>query len=114
MKLYYKLDENNNVVACTVDECERGLNRIATDPNAPERVGQTTVGDLWISTVFLSINHNFHKEGPPIIFETMIRNQKEDEWLNYQERYCTYEQALAGHNEAVEWVKNGCKENESE
>jgi hypothetical protein len=35
------------------------------------RVAETTVGEVWISTVFLGIDHNFSGEGPPILWETM-------------------------------------------
>ena len=54
-----------------------------------------------ISTVFLGLNHNFG-EGKPLLFETMIFDGKHDE---YQERYSTKEEALAGHAKAVELVK---------
>lgn len=95
-------------------ECEEGLRRKATDPESPWRVAENTIGDFWISTIFLGIAHNmsWSKEERPIVFETMIHNDKKDEWLSYQERYCTWDEALAGHNKAVEWVNNGCKEDE--
>ena len=109
MNLYYKLDENKKVLQATSDEVERGLKSLQSNPASFWRIGETTLGDLWVSTVFLGINHRMYSPGPPLVFETMIRNQSDDSWLNYQERYCTYEQALAGHNKAVEWVKSGCK-----
>ena len=39
----------------------------------------------------------------------MIRDQSEG-WLDYQERYSTYDEALKGHERAVQWVKDGCNE----
>lgn len=60
-------------------------------------VEQTTVGDLWVSTVFLPLNHQYF-HGPPKIFETMIfgKDGDEDRW-----RYSTYKQAKRGHVHAV-------------
>lgn len=55
-------------------------------------------GDVWISTVFLGLNHNFFGIGPPILFETMV-------FIGHdgisQERYATWEQAEEGH---TRWV----------
>jgi hypothetical protein len=30
--------------------------------------------------------------------------------LDYCERYSTWDEALEGHNKAIEWVKDGCKD----
>lgn len=69
-----------------------------------------------ISTVFLGLDHNYSPSGPPILFETMAFTAPElvslfghpPRWmpraLGYQSRYATWEQALAGHNEAHEDV----------
>lgn len=56
-----------------------------------------------ISTVFLGIDHNYHPQGPPLIFETMTfppGEGREDEQL--QRRYTTWPQAEAGHREVLE------------
>lgn len=50
-----------------------------------------------VSTVFLGLNHNYG-DGPPLIFETMIFGGPMDQ---YQDRYSTEEEAMAGHNFAV-------------
>ncbi len=79
------------------------------------RVAETTVGDLWVSTVFLAMNHNFG-DGEPILFETKIKRGdrvspngegRAGVWLDFQRRYATFEEALAGHEEAVEQVRSG-------
>lgn len=110
MHFYYKLDENKKVVKCTPEECEEGLRGRATD-NSSWRVNDTTIGPYWISTIFLGIDHrhSWSKTEEPIVFETMIKHEK-DGWLNYQERYCTWDEAKAGHGRAIWWVNNGCKE----
>lgn len=88
------------------------------------RVAQTTVGDYWISTVWIGLNHNFG-DGPPLIFETMVFNKsfpdqpplselfnsdvERPEFTNWTDldmrRYSTEEEALLGHEEMVEKVR---------
>lgn len=65
-------------------------------------VEQTTIGDIFVSTIFLGLDHNFYG-GTPILFETMIFGGFADD---YQERYETWEQAEAGHKLAVDMVLN--------
>lgn len=89
MKLYYELGPGHKPVPCD-----------AYVGNTPH-VGDTKVGDVRVSTVFLSVNHQW-EPGPPILFETMVFGGKHDD---FQERYETWEQAKAGHQRAVEMVK---------
>lgn len=60
----------------------------------------------FVSTVWLGMDHNWSGEGKPIIFETMVFAYDEDGEVNfsgeYQERYATEKEALAGHAKAVE------------
>ena len=59
----------------------------------------TIQGDVYVSTVFLGLDHRMMSEGPPILFETMafgVPNLEHD-----QERYSTWDQAVAGHDR---WV----------
>lgn len=65
-------------------------------------VRHTKVGGHIISTVWLGLNSNFWG-GPPLIFETMIFG--EDEFDGYQERYSTVDEAVRGHEQAVQMVK---------
>lgn len=53
--------------------------------------------DWRVSTVWLGVNYNF-LGGPPVIFETMVfgRGGGEQQW-----RWCTEEQATAGHAQVV-------------
>ena len=71
------------------------------------RVAETTVDDLWISTVFLGLNHNWH-EGPPVVWETMVFcNSDEDHPLHQWMDRCagSREQAVAMHERCVTYVK---------
>lgn len=65
-------------------------------------IARTTLSDgTWVSTVWLGLNHNW-RPGPPLIFETMIKNP-DGEWDVYQVRYESEVEARAGHIVAVEW-----------
>lgn len=64
------------------------------------RVAQDFVGGVEVSTVFLSIDHNFLHGQPPVLFETMVFGGGE---LNEaQFRYSTWAEAEAGHQDVVE------------
>lgn len=97
---YYKLDGHTPVPA-TAEEAalafvEPGSRRVAATDVSP---------DVWVSTVFLCIDHRYSGVGPPILFETMIFGDCFNDQQEYQERYCTWEEAEAGHAVAVEYAK---------
>jgi hypothetical protein len=51
--------------------------------------------EIFISTIFLVFDHNFDPDNHvPVLFETMVfvNGYEQDMW-----RYCTWEQAEAGH-----------------
>ena len=70
----------------------------APNREALTRVARTAVGDAWVSTVWLGIDHSFGDGQAPLIFETMVFGGPLDQetW-----RYATEEQARAGHEHAV-------------
>ena len=61
-------------------------------------VKQETIGNVWVSTVLLMIDHQYC-DGPPLIFETMVFDAESHEPLDTMARYATYDEALAGHEE---------------
>jgi hypothetical protein len=65
------------------------------------RVALTNIGVVRVSTVFLGMDHNFSREGPPVLYETLVENGALDDRM---ERYCTREDALRGHFEIVRLV----------
>lgn len=69
---------------------------------ADRKVEVTKVGDITVSTVFLGLDHNFSKEGPPMIFETMTFGDDEERCR----RYSTWDEAVQGHKEIVSVVKS--------
>lgn len=74
---------------------------------ANRHVAITMIGDLKVSTVFLGLDHNHWGKGKPILFESMVFDHSKivdaleikcHETLDtYTERYCTWEEAEAGH-----------------
>ncbi len=70
--------------------------------SADRHVKNTHLGDVQISTVFLSLAHNFGEEGPPILFETMVFGGTLDE---KQCHYSTWDEAEAGHNAMVDRIR---------
>lgn len=67
------------------------------------RVRRTQLGpNITVSTVFLGLDHNWRREGPPILFETMA-------FLDEKEAGCwrcsTWDEAEAQHEQAVEDIK---------
>ena len=61
-----------------------------------------------VSTVFLSIDHNYsfdENDTEPVLFETMIFKGGSS-WETYMDRYCTYDQAHAGHVLACAMVRS--------
>lgn len=62
------------------------------------RVASTPISDMWVSTVWLGLNHSFWPDGPPLIFETMIFGR--DFGGLWDIRYTTQEQARSGHGRA--------------
>jgi hypothetical protein len=70
------------------------------------RVGNTVIGDnqFTVSTVWLGLDHNYSKTGPPLIFETMVFGDPYDQEMR---RYPTEEDAMRGHLAAVDALRAG-------
>jgi len=95
--MWYILDENNKPVESSTTEYY-----MWEEENPTKRiVKQYTIGDIRISTVFLGLDHSYNSD-KPILWETMIFGGKQDQ---YQERYSSYEDALIGHQKALDLVK---------
>lgn len=65
------------------------------------RVAMTSVNDMWISTVWIGLAMLSWGDGPPLIFETLIFDEAGDP-TRAMWRYATEEQALEGHQRAVD------------
>ena len=110
---FYILDDANNPIPVSLTTWSTWFGRF---PN--RRVALTQVGDFQISTVFLGINHRFCAGPglPPLVFESMVFDHSE-EGTQYiamatglhpfyedreQLRYCTWDEAMKGHQDLVE------------
>lgn len=99
--LRYILDEQGEPVPCD-DITEWGhfyenkdARRVAQDRDeGPDKI------DVWISTVFLALDHQYGK-GPPILWETMVFGGPLD---GEQDRYSSRAAALRGHQVMCERV----------
>jgi hypothetical protein len=66
-------------------------------------VEKSTIGDYWVSTVFLGLDHQWEDDGPPLLFETMVFGKGPlDE---RQERCTTWEEAEVMHENMCEEVR---------
>lgn len=78
-------------------------------PENENRVTEDTVGNHWVSTVRLSIDHGF--DGTPLWYETMVFPIDKDGEVSFAEVYCdryeTLEEAFAGHDNVVKTLKAG-------
>lgn len=89
------LDKDHNPVPATIEEMSVWQQR-----DRDWRVDETHIGPFRISTVFLGIDHAFGR-GEPLWFETMIFGGNDDgSTADYQDRYTTWAQAVAGHRKA--------------
>lgn len=62
-------------------------------------IAQEKIGHVSLSTVWVGLDMGFHigRGLPPVIFETMIFSEVDDDLDQYQERYATEAQAREGH-----------------
>jgi hypothetical protein len=70
-------------------------------------VNRTNVGPHLVSTVFLGLDHNFGRQGPPLLFETMVfqSGDPKSEALA-QQRCSTWLEAETQHHRIVdEWKR---------
>lgn len=114
--MYYKLDENKNVIPC--NNKEWGEQRELMARTNTKHVGEEIINDKIISTVWLGLDHNTllwtgSKNHPPHVFETMIFDKEDGPYGCYLDRYSTWKEAEEGHQRAIQWVKDGCKEDGS-
>jgi hypothetical protein len=108
---FYILDENHQLVPA--GDLIKWANFF--ENNSARRVGRTKINGLVVSTVFLGIDHSFGGYGPPLFFETMIFRGTPNAEIEkiqrafdqYQTRYSTWDEALAGHNQIVTIIREG-------
>lgn len=115
-KLYEKkdkfiLDEDKNIIPANLLE----WGEFFENHDKKRIVKQEIVEDKFVSTVFLGLDQSWYidKDHKPLIFETMIFHGKGEGRSDiYCDRYATWKEAEEGHEKAVQWVKDGCKDDE--
>ena len=100
--MWYILNEKNKPIAATLSSYSQWSHEY------PKKriVKQENVGELYVSTVFLGMNRDYDEE-KPILWETMIfsRNEYVENNNEYKTRYTSYEDALIGHETALEFAR---------
>lgn len=83
--------------------------RLQADPNYSQVIKTEVDGKLVVSTIWLALDHSFGG-ATPLIFETMVfplNDEGEVSWSElHTKRYSSEEDALAGHEQAVEWARD--------
>lgn len=95
----YVLDEHK--IAIPVFDAEQWARGFQMENR---RVDLTHVGNCRVSTVFLGLDHNFSDDpdADPILFETMVFIDDDfSHEMEIMERYSTWAEAQAGHNDIV-------------
>jgi hypothetical protein len=93
---WYILTTDNEPVAVSINEASQWME----DNPDKKALKQDNIGDVFISTVFLSLDHSWNNKGL-ILWETMIFKGEHD---GYQERYSSHKDALKGHQIALNLV----------
>lgn len=103
--IFYTLDDDNRAVPATLEEYAVWARSFQTKGDDRLRfsvhVGDTAVGEVRVSTVFLAIDHNWGS-GPPVLWETMVFGGPLDQ---EQIRYRSHDAAVVGHKVMVKRVE---------
>lgn len=95
---WYKLDENNVPIKCSLSEYDEWLREDRTKKIVKQDWCEKTL----ISTVFLGLDHSLNDK---ILWETMVFNNQGHSV--YQDRYKSHEDAVKGHELAIKLLKDG-------
>ena len=111
---WYILDANHQPVP--VDDVMEWARFFENDQ--ARRVAKTHIHGLFVSTVFLGLDHGWFG-GKPVLFETMIFCDEDNappeiyfeqiqNWCHdYQMRYSTWDEAVKGHEQVVTIIREG-------
>ncbi len=91
--MYYLLDLDNNIVPVS------DVKAWGKAMDCCRRIAFDRVGKIEVSTVFLGLDHSFGGGGEPVLFETMVFGDGGGDEI--QQRYCTLEEAKAGHKKIL-------------
>lgn len=98
---FYRLDADNHLVPLEGDDAWWQWAHWFEDANRV--VGWTQItSQVYVSTVFLGLDHRHFGDGPPLVFETLIFGGplEGEMW-----RYSSWDDAEVGHKAAVRKVR---------
>lgn len=100
---YYLLDSDHRPVAVTAMAWAQAFESVQ---NRHVAATEFECG-VFVSTVFLGIDHRFMGNGPPLLFETMAFGMKESCEMeeSFAARYSSWDDAVTGHAATVRRVK---------
>jgi hypothetical protein len=99
---WYILTTDNEPVAVSITEAAQWMEDNPTRIQIGyDELTDFNGDDVRVSTVFLGLDHSWNNLGL-ILWETMIFGGEHDQ--NYQERYTSYEDALEGHQKAIDFI----------
>ena len=101
----YYLNEDKIYIKCSVLEMSKQIKEMIQ--NDTKHVALDRLNGKRIYTVWLGLDHSFDEDGEPLLFETMIFVGNDNSEI-YMDRYSTWNAAEEGHKRAVQWVKDGC------
>ncbi len=104
-------DGDRKVKPLTFDEFQEYLSNLSGENHTEiyekeHRVAKTELGSCTVRTVHLFLNHGF-VPGRDLWFETMVFSDHDHPWDQYQARYTTYKEALAGHEATCQVIESG-------
>ena len=93
----YTLEHGEPVPCPTLEVFTRWFEK-----NGKERaVAKDSVGNEVVSTVFLGIDHSCTRDGPPVLWETMVFGSDNE----VVQRYTSLKDAKSGHKEVVKMLR---------
>lgn len=105
--MYYFLKDDKTYVPCDMEQWANQFKEMFIQKT--KHVADEYVNGYRISTVWFGIDHN-HFGGRPLLFETMVFDGGGSGNDIYCEQYTTWDEAVEGHKRAVQWVLDGCKD----
>lgn len=107
MSHHYFLNEDHTYTPCSLMDWANQTEQLWKENK--KHVAYEEINGKRVSTVWLGRDHNF-LGGRPLLFETMVFDEPRGGSDIYMDRYTTWAEALVGHQKAVQWVLDGCKE----
>ena len=105
--MWYTLNDQNEPESATTEQWIEWCKKYP----CRKVVGRTKIGETFISTVFLGLDHDWGG-GRPVLWETMIFSK--DANNQYMDRYTSLDQAVFGHEKTVRAVIEGKNLNDSD